>query len=175
MRILLALLVSLTLFSANAQTHLPVVQPWGFSPWSPYGPISQPIFINTSKPGWQVNPFASVSAGYTFFSRGAGASYISAPMGLILSHPVSKNLTGFGGLTLTPYAVSAMPYPYTITSPGYPVNGFGRPNLGLSTGVTGGLMYTNDAKTFSISGRVSIDRTTTPNYYYVPPPRNVAK
>jgi len=96
-------------------------------------------------------------------------------MGLLLSHPLNKNLTGFGGLTVTPTIFSNLAYPSAITTSGYPVNGFSRPNLGLSTGVTGGLMYTNDAKTFSISGRVSIDRTTYPNYYYVPQPRNIAK
>jgi hypothetical protein len=169
MRVLLALLVSLTLFSANAQTHLPVSPSLGFTPWSPFTPFYQPIFINTSKPGWQLTPFASISAGYIFYN--GGTSYLSAPTGLMLSHPINKNLTGFGGITATPTVFSSLAYPGTL-APGYP--GFSRPNLGLSTGVTGGLMYTNDAKTFSISGRISVDRTTYPNYY-VPSPRNTTK
>lgn len=173
MRVLLAILVSLTFFSANAQTHLPIAPTMGFTPWSPFNSFYQPIPINTSKPGWQLNPFASVSAGYIFYNR--GSSYVAAPMGLILSHPINKNLTGFGGVTATPYAFSSMLYPGSFTAQGYPVNDpYGRPNLGISTGITGGLMYTNDAKTFSISGRVSVDRTTYPNYY-VPAPRNIAK
>lgn len=173
MRVLLAILVSLTFFSANAQTHLPVAPTMGFTPWSPFTSFYQPTFFNTSKPGWQLTPFASVSAGYIFYN--GGSSYVAAPMGLILSHPINKNLTGFGGITATPYAFSSMRYPRSFIAQGYGITTpYGTPNIGISTGVTGGLMYTNDAKTFSISGRVSIDRTTAPNYY-VPAPRNIAK
>ena len=167
MRLLLALLVSLTLTTANAQTHLPVAPTLGYAPWSPYNPFFQPFVINTSKPGWQLTPFANISAGYIFYN--GGTSYVAAPMGLILSHPLNKNLTGFGGITATPAAFSSMFYPTAAAAQGFPANGFSRPNLGISTGVTGGLMYTNDAKTFSISGRVSIDRTSSQNYY-VPAP-----
>jgi hypothetical protein len=104
---------------------------------------------------WQVRTFASLSAGYMFF-HGGGMSYVSAPVGVIAFRPLTNNFTAFG-------SVSAAPVMFNVNS--YPGNNFSRPyNLGVNASIQGGLIYTNDAKTFSISGSVSVERGSYPAY-----------
>src|ERR1700748_1018819 len=104
MRTLLAILVTLTFFSAKvqAQSHLPIGGwGYGFTPWQPFVtslPSFQPV-NNGSK--WQLRSFSSVSLGY-LFSGGGSMSYISAPVGLVLYHPLTSNLTAFGAATVAP-------------------------------------------------------------------------
>lgn len=152
MKPILIVLLTLTTFCAAAQTHLPV-NTWGYglSPWQ------LPSYNNGVKK-WQLRPFTSVSAGYIFYN--GGISYVSAPTGLALYRPLNNNWTAYGAATVSPTLFSIN---HLIT------NYHGAPyysgyNLGLSTGIQGGLIYTNDAKTFSISGSVHIDRTTYPVY-----------
>ena len=118
-----------------------------------------------TKSKWLLRPFASLSAGYIFYN-GGGTSYVAAPLGVALYHPLNPNWTAFGAVTASPVLfnvnrMSALP----INDPGqfgYPYSGtYG---LGLTTGVQGGLIYTNDAKTFSISGSVRVERSSYPVY-----------
>jgi hypothetical protein len=55
---------------------------------------------------------------------------------------------------------------YTDPATNYPGNNFSRPDFGLNARVEGGLIYTNDAKTFSISGSVGIEKGSYPVYPY---------
>jgi hypothetical protein len=116
---------------------------------------------------WQLRPFASVSAGYMFL--GGGISYLSAPLGIALYRPLNNNFTTFAAATVMP-AVFHFNSLYA-TSPGYPGNNF--TSLGVNAGVTGGIIYTNDAKTFSISGSISVERGSNP--VYIPPASNTRK
>ncbi len=160
MRLLLTLFAALLFFASTAQTHLFPGPTWGYSPWQSYVPYSQ--FINPSlHRGWQLQPFASASIGYTFI--GGGGSYFSAPIGIALFHPLNNNFTAFGAATVAPtvFHFSSL----YGNSPGYPGNNF--TTLGVNAGVTGGVIYTNDAKTFSISGSISVQRGSNP--VYIPP------
>ncbi|MBN9383338.1 MAG: hypothetical protein J0H74_21460 [Chitinophagaceae bacterium] len=151
MKLFLAILFSMTILGASAQTYLPV---------------PTPSFNNSDlKNKWQLRPFASLSAGYIFLN--GGISYLSAPMGLALYRPLNTNWTAYGAATVTPTffninRLSALP----INDPnyhGYPFSGVN--GLGLTPGVQGGLIYTNDAKTFSISGSVRFEKSNYPVYY----------
>jgi hypothetical protein len=151
MRILLAILTSATLVSAKAQTHLPI---------TPYS-LQDTGKLNYK---WQLRPFASLSAGYIFLN--GGISYLSAPAGLMLFRPLNKNVTAFAALSAAPtvFSVNSL-YTYPAHTPSYPGNTFSnRYGLGLNARVEGGLIYTNDAKTFSISGSVGIGRDSYPVY-----------
>jgi hypothetical protein len=141
MRIFLAILASVTLLSASAQTHLPV-SPWGLG----------------SSP-WQLRPSAGLSAGYIFFN--GGISYLSAPLSLNLYHPLTTNITAYAGVSVTPTVFNfgslyATPY----QNPGFA----GSYNLSINPAIQGGLIYTNDAHTFSISGGVRVQRGSYPVY-----------
>jgi hypothetical protein len=165
MKLLFAILLPMTFLGAAAQTHLPVnPRGYGFSPWQPT--MFLPSFNNAdTKNKWQLKPFAGVSAGYIFLN--GGISYISAPAGLALFRPLNTNWTAYGAATVTPAffninRLSTLP----VTDPnyrGYPFSrGYG---LGLTPGIQGGLIYTNDAKTFSISGSVRFEQNNYPVYY----------
>lgn len=159
MRTLLAFFASMIVAGAAAQTHLPV-------PVSPYSPM-QPLWLASpfaysptflpldfSNRHWQLKPYASVEAGALFY-RGGGLSYLSAPMGVMLARPLSNNVAAFSSLSVAPTVFSMNAYP--LQSPN-------QYNLGLSTRLEGGLIYTNDARTFSISGSISVERGSYPVY-----------
>ena len=151
MRILLTIIISATLVSAKAQSHLPI---------TPY-PLQDSGKLNYK---WQLKPYASLSAGYIFLN--GGISYLSAPVGIMLFRPLNKNVTAFTGLSVahTVFSVNSL-YTYPALLHSYPGNTFSnRYGLGLNARVEGGLIYTNDAKTFSISGSVGIGRDSYPVY-----------
>jgi hypothetical protein len=165
MRILLTIVASITFLTPRAQTHLPPGSRWGITLWQPYIPYSLLANDNANR-SWQLRPYASVSAGYLFL--GAGISYLSAPVGIMLYRPLSNNFTGFVGLNVAP-TVFNMSQLYA--DPVYPGNRF--TSLGVNAGVQGGIIYTNDAKTFSISGSISVERGSYPAY--IPPRTNTVK
>ncbi|HWB93700.1 MAG TPA: hypothetical protein VG605_17695 [Puia sp.] len=174
MRILLAILASIIVANTTtAQTHLPVpVSPYVYTPGQPlwlaspfnyYAPVFTPI--DFSNRHWQLRPYASVSAGMIFLN-GAGASYLSAPVGLMLARPLSNNVAAFSSLSVAPTVFDMNLYP------GSPLQSPGQYNLGLNPRLEGGLIYTNDARTFSISGSVSVERGSYPVYLPANSPRH---
>jgi len=169
MKQILTLLLSMVCLSAFTQTPTPVN--YSFSPlFSPaFSPLPTIITFpsyDASRPNrWQLRPFASISAGYLFYNGGS-ASYLSAPIGLALIRPLNPNWTVFGAATVSPVAVQGN---HLWTSPINDPNYHGSPfssgyNLGINTGIQGGLMYTNQDKTFSISGSVHVERSSYPVY-----------
>ena len=160
MRLLFVLLASVSLLSASAQTALPIPSlGYGYTGLRPYASAGFGN-ISVSNQKWQVKPFASLNAGYIWYN--GGISYISAPVGLALLHPLSNNVTAFG-------AVSAVPTFFSVNSfansaHGFPGSNFSRTGLGVNGRVEAGLMYTNDDKTFSISGSIGVERAAYPVY-----------
>ena len=164
MRQLFTIFFSMLILSATAQTHL-ASPTWGygFSPWTPV--MSLPSFED-AKSKWQLKPFANLTAGYMYFNGNTSLSYVSAPVGLALFRPLNPNWTAYGAATITPTffninSFSTLPA-HDPNYRGYPFpGGYG---VGLNPGIQGGLIYTNDAKTFSISGHVRIERNSYPIY-----------
>ena len=155
MRILLAILASITFLSSKAQLYLPSSH------------LNYPL---PSDQKWQFTKYASLSAGYTFYTAGhglsGGASYISAPVGLQLSRELNKNLYAFAGVSAAPtfFNFNRL-YTQPVNNSSYPGSYLSRPyGAGLNSRVEMGLMYVNDAKTFSISGSVGVERGTYPVY-----------
>lgn len=134
----------------------PIAGGWGFAPSLSFVPF--PDYTPIDK--WQLRPYTSISAGYIFAAH-TGISYVTAPVGVALYRPLTKNLTAFAAATVAPTlfnfgaAPSVKPYPNGLNT------------LGWNAGVSGGLIWTNDAKTFSISGSVSVERGSYP--IYTPP------
>jgi len=156
MKLVFAILLLMTMLTAGAQT-----------------PLSIPAFdTSRSNYRWQMKPFASVSAGY-FFYQGGGASYLSAPVGLALFRPLNAHWTAFAAATVTPVVFPGTRlWPGAITNPAsHPYPFAGRDGLGLSTGLQGGLIYTNEDRTFSISGSLHVERNSYRVYPAVPPPK----
>ena len=159
MRILLSILILTTFLSAKAQSYLPGHSlALGYTPWQPFVPSIALGNSDLSKK-WEVRPYAGLQMGYAFFN--GGVSYLSVPAGVALFHPLNKNITAFAGVSAAPVAFS-MSRLYTDAAANA---NFSRPyGLGLNAGVQAGLIYTNDAKTFSISGSVELERGSYPVY-----------
>jgi hypothetical protein len=164
MRVILIIFASFTFLCAKAQSHLPVgAGGYGLSPWQPASLYTVPINGITGQK-WQLRPYTALSAGYTFFN--GGVSWLSAPLGLNLYHPLTSNVTAFAGVSAAPtfFSVGSL-YSAPFGNPAYPgysfSSGYG---LGINAAVQGGLIYTNDARTFSISGSVIMQRGSYPVY-----------
>jgi hypothetical protein len=171
MRTFLTILISLAVLSASAQSPLPVGAPVNApvgAPAATLRPVNTPYLGGAPLPTrdsgsfnhqLQLRPYASISTGYIFLNR--GISYLSAPVGLALVYPINRNISAFAGASASPVVFSVN----QLNS--YPDNNFAKPrsyNFGWNARVEGGLMYTNDAKTFSISGSVGVERGSSPAY-----------
>ncbi len=162
MRTLLTALVLTSFLFTKGQSHLPVptsaygyTPAIGFNPWASFIPTSTLAGGNPNQK-WQVRPYANLSLGYLFLN-GGGSSYLAAQTGVALIHPLTKNVSAFAGVTASPvlFSVNRLYTEPALNSP----NNFSRPyNLGLNAGIQAGLIYTNDDKTFSISGSVGVER-----------------
>lgn len=150
--------------SSRAQTHLPVSsinfsQSLLFPGYHMIGDTNQ---LNQK---WYFSKYAAVSAG-AFFFNGAGGTFLSAPVGLQLNHPLNNNLIAFAGISAAPvfFNYNSL-YTGPVFNKSYPGSYMANPyGFGLNSRVDIGLMYINDAKTFSISGSIGVERGTYPVY-----------
>jgi hypothetical protein len=164
MRILLLILISISFLSSKAQTHLPVSNMnFGQSLLYPgYNSFSDSSHLNQK---WYFSKYVAISAG-SFFYNGGGGTFLSAPVGLQLNHPLNNNLIAFAGISAAPAffnlnSTFANPLFYKSYPGSYMSNPYG---FGLNSRVEMGLMYINDAKTFSISGSIGVERSSYPVY-----------
>ncbi len=163
--LLMGMLFILCFGTARAQAFVPATinsaPPFGSMALPDYQAYQQARQFNQK---WFVSRYTAVSAGNIFYP-GANAFYISAPVGLQLNRQLNKNLYAFGGVyaapTYTSFNSGMMYSPYNKSYPGasYPNNYFG-----INPGVYMGLMYVNDAGTFSISGSIRTESHSYPGY-----------
>jgi hypothetical protein len=178
MRTLLTALVLTSFLFTKGQSHLPIPTTaygygtgFGFSPWANFIPTGSLIGGNPNQK-WQVRPYASLNMGYLFLN-GGGSPYLAAQTGVALIHPLTNNVSAFAAVSATPtlFSINRL-YTDPALNSG---NNFSRPyNLSLNTGIQAGLIYTNDDKTFSISGSVGVERGSNP-YYPVNRPTTTRK
>ena len=168
MRILVFLLASISFFSLNAQSHVPVSS-MNYYPWPSfptYNPLGDSNHINQK---WYISKYIGFATGFGFLN-GYNATYVSAPVGFLLNRLLNNNLIAFAGISAAPAYFN---FNQSITDPNfnkyYPggrmpnANGFG-----MNARAELGLMYINDAKTFSISGSIGIDQSSYPAYPVYP-------
>jgi len=115
---------------------------------------------------WFISSFSGISTGYTFF-RGGGAGFFAAPFGVQLNRRISNNVYAFAGVTVAPaYVNFNNTFLSTNINKGNPFNSFYQPdNLSIYSSARVGLMYINDARTFSVSGSFSVERSNYPLFY----------
>jgi hypothetical protein len=136
-----------------------------------------PIVFNHShdsiaKKKWFVTTYSGISTGISFF-KGGSATYLAAPLGLQLNRRLNNNLYAFANVSVVPA--------FTSFNGNFSNNGFNK-GVGNSPFMTNtfdihpsaslGLMYINDARTFSISGSISAERSSYPTSSYYTPPTN---
>ena len=116
---------------------------------------------------WSFSTFSSVSAGFTLF-KGGNAMTMGVPLGLQLNRRLNNNLYAFTGVSAAPAFMS-----FNRSFLSADVNKFNPTNSYYNSfGIYGraevGLMYVNDARTFSISGSFGVQRGSTPLFINQP-------
>lgn len=162
MRLLMILIVMMVVSITKAQ------RPVQFSTWLPLTTNGidthrVPYYNNLSHGKWSFNKYVSLSTGYSFF-KGGGASFVAAPISVQLNRSISHHLSAFAGVLVAPtyfnFNSAFAPNVFMKTSAANPF--FKTNNLNTYSKVELGLMYTNEAKTFSISGSIGVERSTYP-------------
>jgi hypothetical protein len=173
MRSVLLIVLSVCFLSTRAQTVLPM---GGLTYMNPFHTYSMPGDSTHFNQKWYVSSYAGISAGYGFIN-GYGTMMLSVPVGLQLNHPLNNNLIAFAGVNVAPSLFSFNRSFMTQTmNPSYPgstiPNAYG---FDVNSGVQLGLMYVNDARTFSISGSIGVERSSFPVYPAYPSNRPTRK
>ncbi|HRP33159.1 MAG TPA: hypothetical protein PKV73_14775 [Agriterribacter sp.] len=163
-RILLSIII-LSSVSVKAQNTLPAdntdnVQHESFERYSPS------VKSITGKK-WFLSKYSSISTGYSFF-KGGSAGFVAAPLGLQLNRRLNNNLYAFAGVSAAPVYINFNnAYRSFDFNKTYPVNSlFKSSSLGMHARAELGLMYVNDAKTFSFSGSIGVQRSSYPVFPY---------
>jgi hypothetical protein len=129
-------------------------------------------YTNQQKKKWFLTSYSYFGVGFNFYNGGS-ATVVSAPVGLQLNRQLNNNLYAFTGVTLAPTYIN---FNYPFLSPGIKPsasNGFKSDYFGVHPSVNMGLMYVNDARTFSISGSIGVERSGYPILPY--PPANMQR
>ena len=163
-RVLLVIFALISFQSPKAQTYLPGFN-MNFIQWTPFPDYNQIRDSRHVNQKWYLNTYTGLSTGFGFFNGGS-SSYISAPIGLQLSRPLNNNLVAFAGVSAGPTFFS---FNHSFTDPrlnkSYPGSNFSNAyGFGIHSRMEMGLMYINDAKTFSISGSIGVERSSFPVY-----------
>jgi hypothetical protein len=174
MRITLLIIALISFLSPKAQTYLPFGS-MNYTQWQPLSGYNFPDDSNHLSQKWYLSKYAGVSAGFGFVN-GVSASFLSVPVGLQLNRQLNNNLVAFAAVSAGPSLFSfSRSFMDPLSSKSYPGSLSNAYGFGVNTSVQMGLMYINDAKTFSISGSIGIDRTSYPAYPVPPPGRTVTK
>jgi hypothetical protein len=164
MRITLLFIVMAFATALQAQTTLP-----GSFQNNAYGntlATHKNMYDSGSPKKWFVTSYTGITAGYSFF-RGGGASFVAAPISFQLNRRLTNNLYAFAGITAAPtYFNFNRAFTNTNVNKINARNTFYQPgNLSMYSAATMGLMYINDARTFSVSGSISVERNNYPSLY----------
>ena len=111
---------------------------------------------------WSFNTFQGFSAGVGI-GNGMRTSFYGIQAGIQVNRLLSNNVFAFGAASIAP---TYMNFNRSFINSDFSKTGYGnfRPaNLGLNPRLEMGLGYTNDARTFSISGSISVQQN---NYGY---------
>ncbi len=148
--------------TAKAQVMMPAGIA-GYAPGTVSGNTINLSPDSIAKKKWAFNRYNALSSSF-IFSKGGSATVISAPIGLQVTRLLTKNLYAFVNVSVAPSYVS---FNSSFINTGFnklnSVNQFPQQNsLGMYTAASMGLTYINDAKTFSISGSINIEKSSNP-------------
>lgn len=116
---------------------------------------------------WFLSSYRGLSTSVSFF-KGGNASVFSAPLGLQLNRRINDNWFAFANVTVAPSYININPSYLNGFNKNFSNNHFGQNYFGLYPAASMGVMYINDARTFSISGSVSAEKSLYPVLPYYP-------
>lgn len=167
MRVTFTFIILIVVIAVKAQTIMPL-RLTGYMPYTGFRNYNN---FNDSTPHskWFLSKYGGVSTSF-FFYNGGHATVFSVPLGMQLNRRLNNNLYAFTGITVAPVYISNNAFLSADINKANPNNQFWQPGkLGMYARAEAGLMYINDAKTFSISGSIGIERSSYPAlpYYQV--------
>lgn len=158
----ISILFIFTLFSftqVKSQSIFPISAP--FYPGTNFLNNSQ-THDSLSKSKWFLTSYSGLSTSVTFF-KGGNATILALPMGIQLNRRLNNNLYAFANVAVAPAFVSLNPSFITSgNNKNFMANPFMSNGFNVNPSVSLGLMYVNDARTFSISGSISAERGSYP-------------
>ncbi len=160
MRITILAVVLFFITSIKAQTILPLsVMDYAYS--APFA-NNLPTDSASAKKKWTLTKYAALSTSYTFF-KGGNAGIIAAPIGLQLNRKITENIYAFANVSVAPaYVNFNSAFNNTSFNKNGQYNSFRQNSLGIYSSASLGLMYINNDKTFSISGSISVEKSSYP-------------
>ncbi|HRI19592.1 MAG TPA: hypothetical protein PLA68_01505 [Panacibacter sp.] len=167
MRTIILIAVILFVTAVKAQSILPL----NFLDYTNMHAFANNIHSNNSiaKKKWTFSSYSGMSAGFASF-KGGNATIVNVPIGLQLNRRLTNNLYAFANVSVAPAYVNFNRS--FITADINKINqnnGFARGNsFGMYSSASLGLMYINNEKTFSISGSISVERSSYPLLPYYP-------
>jgi hypothetical protein len=166
MRITLVLIVMIIGSALKAQTVLPA----SFMDYTYRGTYAHniPLQDSLSKKKWSFSKYTGLSASYSFF-KGGSASVIAAPISFQVNRQLTNNLYAFAGVSVAPAFINFNSNTFLSSdfSKANPNNSFLHSNsFGMYSRAELGLMYVNPERTFSISGSIGVERSSSPVFYY---------
>ena len=116
---------------------------------------------------WFFSSYRGLSTSVSFF-KGGNASVFSAPLGLQLNRRINNNWLAFANVTVAPSYININPSYLNGFNKSFSNNHFSQNYFGLYPAASMGVMYINDARTFSVSGSVSTESGSYPALPYYP-------
>lgn len=158
----ISILFIVTLFSftqVKSQSIFPISAP--FYPGINFLNNSQ-THDSLSKSKWFLTSYSGLSTSVSFFN-GGNATIMALSMGVQLNRRLNNNLYAFANASVVPAFISLTPsLKNTGINKNYMANPFMSNGFNAYPSVSLGLMYVNDARTFSISGSISAERGSYP-------------
>ena len=142
MRIIITALVIFSFTSVHSQTIVGL-------------PVSSHAADSTLKHRWFFTSYTGISTGVTF-SRFGSSPFLIAPFSFQLNRALNNNIYAFANVTAAPAFTGISPFAMGMNK-SYPYTPYRK--FGTYSSASLGLMYLNDARTFSISGSVGVERS----------------
>jgi len=163
MRLFLVLFIFIFSTALKAQTLLPL----NYIDYTQRLPFTNNNFFDSaSDKKWLLSKYTGISTSFSFF-KGGNATVVAAPIGLQLTRKLNNNLYAFAGVSVAPAYINFNRSFLSSNVKGFQTNNFLKTNsFDIYSKAELGLMYINDAKTFSISGSIGIERNNFPVYPY---------
>jgi len=115
---------------------------------------------------WSSSFYHGISTGFNFFN-GGNFMTVAAPFGWQLNRRLNNNFYAIAGISAAPaYINFNQSFLYSDLNKNYAGNSLRSNNFGFYARAQAGLMYVNDARTFSISASMSAQRSNNPMFLY---------
>lgn len=119
---------------------------------------------------WSFSKYTALSASYSFF-KGGSASVFAVPVGVQVNRQLTNTIYAFAGIAAAPAFISFNnAFLSSDVNKINPNSSFLHTNsFGMYSRAELGLMYVNPEKTFSISGSIGVERSSSPALFYAAP------